>query len=67
MKQLLAELPEYHRIVFCGESGFFVGALLELLDARGHGVLIKVKMKYLAQLLAQQDWTPIAGQPGSLG
>ena len=64
MKQLLAELPEYHRIVFRGESGFFVGALLELLEERGHGYLIKVKMKNLHQLLAQQSWTPIAGQPG---
>jgi hypothetical protein len=64
MKQLLAQLPEYHRIVFRGDSGFFVGALLDLLDERGHGYLIKVKMKNLAQLLAQQSWKPIPGQPG---
>ena len=65
MKQLLAELPEYHRIVFRGESGFFLGALLELLDERGHGYLIKVKMKNLHQLLAQQYLGHPSGLPQS--
>ena len=64
MQQLLAQLPDYHRIVFRADSGFFVGALLELLDARGHGYLIKVKLKNLAQLLAQQQWTPVRHHPG---
>jgi hypothetical protein len=30
MKQLLAQLPDYHRIVFRADSGFFVGALMDL-------------------------------------
>jgi hypothetical protein len=64
MKQLLAQLPDYHRIVFRADSGFFVGALMDLLDAGGHGYLIKVKLKGLAQLLGQQHWTPIRRQPG---
>ena len=64
MKQLLAQLPNHHRIVFRGDSGYFVGALLEYLDAFGHGYLIKVKLKNLAQLLAQQHWRPIRNQPG---
>jgi hypothetical protein len=64
MKQLLAQLPDYHRIVFRADSGFFVGALMDLLDAGGHGYLIKVKRKGLAQLLGQQHWTPIRRQPG---
>ncbi len=64
MKQLLAQLPDYHRIVFRADSGFFVGALMDLLDLGGHGYLIKVKLRGLAQLLAQQHWTPIRHQPG---
>jgi hypothetical protein len=64
MKQLLAQLPDYQRIVFRADSGFFVGALMDLLGLGGHGYLIKVKLKGLAQLLAQQHWTPIRCQPG---
>jgi hypothetical protein len=64
MKQLLAQLPDYHRIVFRADSGFFVGALMDLLDAGGHGYLIKVKLKGLAQLLARQHRTPVRHQPG---
>jgi hypothetical protein len=63
-KQLLAHLPNRTRIVFRGDSGFFVGALLDLLDQGRHGYLIKVKLKGLAQLLAGQHWKPIIGQPG---
>lgn len=64
MKQLLAQRPDYHRIVFRADSGFFVGALMDLLNLGGHGYLIKVKLRGLAQLLAQQHWTPIRRQPG---
>jgi hypothetical protein len=32
------------RIIFRGDSGYFVGDLLELLDTRGHGYLIKVNL-----------------------
>ena len=38
--------------------------MLDLLDARGHGYLIKVKMRNLAQLLGQQRWTPIHRRRG---
>jgi hypothetical protein len=64
MKQLMAQLPDYHRIVFRGDSGYFVGALLELLDQLGHGYLIKVKLKNLAQLLGGQYWIPVRNRPG---
>jgi len=40
-----------------------VGALLDLLDAYGHGYLIKVKLKNLIAHLIQQHWTAISGQP----
>ncbi len=63
MKQLLAHLPKRMQIVFRGDSGYFVGTLLELLDARGHGYLIKVKLRNLVALLSQQPWTAIKGHP----
>ena len=40
-----------------------VGDLLELLDSRGHGYLIKVKLRNLVPLLTAQNWTAIKGQP----
>jgi hypothetical protein len=64
MQQLLAQFPAHHRLILRADSGFFDGALLDLLDARGHGYLIKVKMRNLAQLLGQQRWTPIHRRRG---
>jgi hypothetical protein len=51
------------RIIFRGDSGYFVGNLLELLDVRGHGYLIKVKLKNLIPLLINQNWAAIQGLP----
>jgi len=64
VKQLLAHLPNRMRIIVRADSGYFVGALLDLLDAYGHGYLIKVKLKNLIILLTQQQWAAIVGQPG---
>ena len=64
MKQLLAQLPASQRIIFRGDSGYFVGALLNYLDALGHGYLIKVKLKNLVPRLSRQQWTAIDGKPG---
>ena len=64
MKQLLAQLPDSQRILFRGDSGYFVGALLDHLDPLGHGYLIKVKLKNLVPLLSGQQWETISGQPG---
>lgn len=63
-RQLLAHLPKKQRILFRGDSGFFVGALLDELEHCGHGYLIKVKLKGLARLLAGQKWEDVPGQPG---
>ena len=63
VKQLLAHLPNRMRIIVRADSGYFGGALLDLLDAYGHGYLIKVKLKNLVALLTQQQWISIAGQP----
>ena len=63
-KQLLAHLPNGTRILFRGDSGFFVGALLDLLDQYGHSYLIKVKLKGLVTLLSKQFWEPVPGKAG---
>ena len=65
VKQLLAHLPNRMRIIVRADSGYFDGALLDLLEAFSHGYLIKVKLKNLVSLLTQQQWTAIAGQPDS--
>jgi len=64
MKQLIAQLADSQRIFFRGDSGYFVGALLDYLDALGHGYLIKVKLKNLVPLLSSQTWKTIDGKPG---
>lgn len=64
MKQLLAQFPASQRIVVRADSGYFVGALLDYLDALGHGYLIKVKLKNLVPLLSRQQWEPIDNRPG---
>ena len=64
MEQLVAQFPPHQRLVLRADSGFFDGALLEYLDQRGHGYLIKVKLRNLDALLAQQHWAPVRHQPG---
>ena len=64
MRQLLAHLPNRTRTLFRGDSGFFVGDLLDFLEERGHGYLIKVKLKGLVSLLETQKWQKVKGQPG---
>lgn len=64
MQQLAAHLPKSTRLIFRGDAGYFVGALLDWLDARGDGYLIKVKLKGLVGLLEEQPWTPVPGHCG---
>ncbi len=64
IKELLAHLPNRTRILFRGDSGFFVGSLLDFLEQRGHGYLIKVKIKGLKKLLFSQQWEPVPGEFG---
>lgn len=56
MKQLVVHLPTRMRFVFRGDSGYFVGELLEWLDEQRQGYLIKVKLKGLYALLDKQPW-----------
>ncbi len=46
------------------DSGFFNGALLEVLEEKKSEYLIKVKMKNLASLLMQQKWKKVKGKNG---
>ena len=64
MRQLVGQLPNRMRIVLRADSGYFVGELLEWLDAHRHGYLIKVKLKGLNALLASQCWRAVAHCPG---
>ena len=64
MRQLLAHIPNDVRVMFRADSGFFNGALLDYLEKYGHAYLIKVKLKNLTKLLAEQAWTAVRRQPG---
>jgi hypothetical protein len=52
------------RIILRGDSGFFSGKLLDLLDSYKDEYLIKVKLKNLDELLAKQNWRSVHNQPG---
>ncbi len=56
VKQLLTHLPNKTRLIIRADSGYFVGALLDLLDAHKHDYLIKVKLKNLVLLLTGGSW-----------
>jgi len=65
MKQLAAHLPPQLRLVFRGDSGFFVGALFDWLDERGDGYLVKAKLyQNVKAFLLRQSWTPVKGHSG---
>ena len=46
------------------DSGFFNGALLDVLEEKKSEYLIKVKMKNLASLLMQKNWKKVKGRKG---
>jgi len=64
LKQLFVQMPTKARLVFRADSGFFDGAILECLEALGHGFLIKVKMKSLDGFLASRDWKTVPNEEG---
>lgn len=49
--------PEFFR----ANSGFFFGELFDLLESFIWDYLVKVKLKNLEKLLAQQTWQPVEG------
>ena len=52
------------KLVDRGDSGFFVGELLDYLESVRGGYLIKVKMKNLMGLMARHKWEAVKGNPG---
>jgi len=60
MRQTLSILPsKVKQIFFRADSGFFNGALFDLLEENGHQYLVKVKLKNLKDLLKKQEWVKI--------
>lgn len=60
IKQTKAILPAtIKKVFFRADSGFFNGALFDLLESFNWTYLVKVKLKNLKQLLEKQKWTPL--------
>ncbi|HOA81970.1 MAG TPA: IS1380 family transposase [Defluviitaleaceae bacterium] len=60
VRQTLETLPDKVTSVFLrADSGFFNGALFDLLEQKGHTYLVKVKLKNLKDLLKQQSWSTL--------
>lgn len=61
IQQTLEMLPDGIQSVFLrADSGFFNGALFDLLEQKDHTYLVKVKLKNLKDLLKLQIWSPLA-------
>ena len=61
VRQLLDHFPNRNRILFRGDSGFFLGELLEFLDDRDQYYLISGKFKGMKPLLETKQWIKIKG------
>jgi hypothetical protein len=57
LKELMAGLRKGVKYLLRADSGFFDGDLLDYLESVEVGYLIKVKLKNLNKVLAQQIWT----------
>lgn len=65
LKECFSRLPKrIWKIFVRGDSGFFNGALFDVLEEKKSEYLIKVKMKNLASLLMQQKWQKVKGKKG---
>jgi hypothetical protein len=64
IKQTKALLPpNVRRVFFRADSGFFNGALFDLLESFRWTYLVKVKLKNLKQLLERQAWQTLPDNP----
>ena len=65
IRECFSRLPKRVWKVFVrADSGFFNGALLDVLEEKKSEYLIKVKMKNLASLLMSQKWQKVKGKKG---
>jgi hypothetical protein len=64
IKQTKALLPSHiKQVFFRADSGFFNGALFDLLESYHWTYLVKVKLKNLKQLLENQSWQTLPNNP----
>jgi len=64
INQTKALLPSpIKQVFFRADSGFFNGALFDLLESFHWTYLVKVKLKNLKQLLEDQTWYTLPGKP----
>lgn len=62
LKEVKASLPRtVEKVFFRADSGFFSGALLDLLESFNWDFLVKVKLKNLEKLLQSQTWFSVKG------
>jgi len=65
LKQALSSLPKHlSSLTVRGDSGFFDGKVLSVIESFGHRYLIKVNLRNLKNLLSRQKWQDIVGIPG---
>lgn len=65
MLECLARLPtRFGRLFARGDSAFFDGKLLDVLDAHHALYAIKAAFKGMKSLLAKQAWQPLKNRPG---
>ena len=65
MKEVHSSLPKtITKVFFRADSGFFNGALFDLLESYGWDYLVKVKLKNLKKLLENQTWIVIDKRNG---
>ena len=62
LKEVKGSLPgSIKKVFFRADSGFFSGALFDLLESYGWDYLVKVKLKNLEKLLESQTWVELIG------
>jgi len=62
LKEVKGSLPgSIKKVFFRADSGFFSGALFDLLETYGWDYLVKVKLKNLEKLLESQTWIELIG------
>jgi len=64
IKQTAAILPSnIEKVFFRADSGFFSGALFDVLETLGWSYLVKVKLNNLKKLLVSQQWHSLPTNP----